>query len=112
MIDTVREGLLYTLYGFLLTEKQKRIFEAYHFDDLSLSEIAENLNISKQAVSDQLNRSSDKLDMVEKELKLLQKIQLYHSYLHSMEEVCRQSDIDRTHLLEYIEKMKSLFEIV
>ena len=38
---------LYITYGSLLTDKQQDIFEKYFYEDLSLSEISENTNISK-----------------------------------------------------------------
>ena len=38
---------LYLIYGELLTDKQQNIFKKYFFDDLTLSEISENTNISK-----------------------------------------------------------------
>ena len=44
---------LYDLYQRLLTEKQQMYFESYYFLDLSLSEIAENYNISRNGVYDQ-----------------------------------------------------------
>lgn len=71
MSDFVQSGLLYETYGFILTEKQKELFEAYFYEDLSLSEIAENRQISKQAVSDQINRCLDKMQFLEDHLHLL-----------------------------------------
>ena len=47
---------LYDYYGVLLTEKQQQYFENYYFDDLSLGEIAENDNVSRNAVHGQLKR--------------------------------------------------------
>ena len=43
---------LLELYGPLLTEKQSRLLELYYFDDLSLSEIAENEGGSRQGAMD------------------------------------------------------------
>ncbi len=73
MNDLVRMGLLYELYGAFLTKQQRRLTEAYYYEDLSLSEIAENLKISKQAVSDQLNRAGKKMEDFEHSLGLLQR---------------------------------------
>ncbi len=72
MEDTFKTALLYSIYGEFITKKQQQIVEAYHFDDLSLSEIADNLGISKQAVSEQLNRATAKLFEYEKNLHILE----------------------------------------
>ena len=45
---------LYDYYGKLLTLKQQRYFEDYYFENLTMDEISENDNISKNAVSKQL----------------------------------------------------------
>ena len=42
--------ILYDYYGGLLSDKQKEYFEQYYFENLSLSEMAENLNISRNAI--------------------------------------------------------------
>lgn len=56
---------LYDLYGPLLTERQRRVYEMHELDDLSLSEISDELGISRQAVSDQLQRGRDRLEEIE-----------------------------------------------
>ncbi len=65
---------LYDLYNNLLTEKQKGYFENYYFDDLSISEIAMNYNISRNGVYDQLKRVEDALLDYEAKLNLANKI--------------------------------------
>lgn len=63
---------LYGYYGSLLTNKQQSIFESYYEQDYSLSEIAENLNISRNAVWDTLKKVIDKLEEYETKLHLYQ----------------------------------------
>ena len=71
-MDKILENtLLYDFYGELLTEKQKTIFEMYYQNDLSLSEIGEELSISRQAVNDQLKRTEKILAEYENKLGLL-----------------------------------------
>ena len=65
--------LLYDLYGGLLTAKQQNIFDLYYQDDYSIGEIAEELEISKQAVFDALKRSEKILADYEKKLSLAAK---------------------------------------
>lgn len=73
---------LYDLYNSLLTEKQRGYFENYYFDDLSISEIALNYNISRNGVFDQLKRVENALIDYEEKLKLAFKI----SKIESLEE--------------------------
>ena len=64
---------LYDIYYSLLTDKQKEYFEEYYFDDLSISEIASNHDISRNAVHDQLKRVISNLESYEENLQLLKK---------------------------------------
>lgn len=65
-------NMLYDYYKSLLTDKQQSIFESYYEQDYSLSEIAENLNISRNAVWDTLKKVVDKLEEFENKLLLYQ----------------------------------------
>lgn len=73
MEDRVEVSLLMDLYKPLLTEKQKNIMELYFEDDLSLAEIAELNNTSRQAIHDLLKRCCKQLLTYEDKLSLLQK---------------------------------------
>lgn len=61
---------LYDIYKDLLTEKQKDYFENYYFDNLSLSEIADNYGISRNAVHNQIKIIEEKLIELEEKLKI------------------------------------------
>ena len=50
MEEKVKISMLLEIYGKLLTEKQSQMLEDYYNHDLSLSEIAENQDITRQAV--------------------------------------------------------------
>lgn len=60
MEDFAKTSMLFDIYGGLLTDKKKRVMEMYHEDDMSLSEIAEELEVSRAAVHDSL-RSAERL---------------------------------------------------
>ena len=64
---------LYMIYGCLLTDKQQDIFEKYFYEDLSLSEISENTNISKSYIGKTINTINDKLNYYESSLKIYEK---------------------------------------
>lgn len=61
---------LYDLYQDLLTSKQRSYFEQYYFDDFSITEISENMDVSRNAVHDLIKRTVQKLDDYEAKLKL------------------------------------------
>ena len=65
---------LYDTYKELLTDKQRQYFEEYYFDDLSISEIAINHDVSRNAVFDQVKRVASNLVEYEDRLKLVKKI--------------------------------------
>lgn len=65
--------VLYDFYGNLLSEKQKEYFEYYYFDNLSLGEISENLNISRNAIHKSLKNIEEKLELYEEKLQLYKK---------------------------------------
>jgi len=65
--------ILFDIYGNLLTEKQKNVMDYYYNDDLSLSEIGENSNISRQAIHDTIKRCEKLLYEYEEKLQLLKK---------------------------------------
>ncbi len=65
---------LYDTYGILLTEKQRIYFESYYYDDLSITEISSNNEISRNAVFDQLKRVNQILIEYENKLRMVDKI--------------------------------------
>ncbi len=64
---------LYSFYKELLTDKQKEVIESYYLYNLSLSEIGDNLKISRSAVNDTLIHAKDNLIEYEQKLKLFEK---------------------------------------
>jgi predicted DNA-binding protein YlxM (UPF0122 family) len=75
MEDVVYYNSLYDLYGSLLTEKQKEYFEDYYFHNLSFSEMAENYDVSRNAMFKQVHIVIEKLLEYENALHLFQKKQ-------------------------------------
>ena len=79
-------NILFSYYGELLTDKQKEVFVAYYEEDYSLSEIAESLSISRNAVHDALKTCIKNLEHFEEVLKLneknIQRNNIYKEYLN------------------------------
>ncbi len=65
--------ILYDYYGELLNDDNKRYFEDYYFDNLSLGEIAENYSISRNAVHKHIKTSEEKLKFYEEKLGIYNK---------------------------------------
>ncbi|MBR2289790.1 MAG: DNA-binding protein [Clostridia bacterium] len=74
MNDVLKYSILLELYGGLLTEKQVELLDCYYNQDLGLSEIAENLGITRQAVRDNLKKGESNLEEYEEKLHLMQKM--------------------------------------
>ena len=71
-MDKIAEAsLLYDFYGELLTEKQRQVMAFYHEENLSLSEIATEFGITRQAVHDTLKKAEQSLTEYEKKLRLV-----------------------------------------
>ena len=76
---------LYDYYKKLFTDKQQHYFEEYYFNNYSLSEIAENEQVTRNAVSKQLKTITDKLDELEEKLRLREKKQELEKLLPQIE---------------------------
>jgi predicted DNA-binding protein YlxM (UPF0122 family) len=72
---TTQMNLLYDFYGVMLTEKQREFVELYYLDDLSLAEIAEQFEISRQAVHDNIRRAGAQLLDYESKLHLVERFE-------------------------------------
>ena len=73
MEKNVKISMLLDIYGNLLTEKQNELLDDYYNNDLSLSEIAENQLITRQAVRDNLKKGENKLFEYEEKLGFMKK---------------------------------------
>ena len=74
MEKNVKVSMLCQIYGKLLTKKQLSILEDYYNQDLSLSEIAENKNITRQAVRDIIKKGESKLFELEEKLGIMKRM--------------------------------------
>ena len=71
MEDFVTRSLLFDFYGELLTEHQKKIYQAIVFEDYSVSEVAQDEGISRQGVHDLMKRCDKALEEYEEKLHLV-----------------------------------------
>lgn len=95
---------LYDYYGELLTDKQKYAIEMYYNDDLSLSEIAESIGITRQGVRDQLKHAEEFLVSCEKKLGFASKLRKALLLAEEIKDLSNDSDI--------IEKSNCIVELL
>ena len=94
MEDLVYYNDLYDIYSLLLTDKQREYFEDYYFNNLSFSEMAENYEVSRNAIFKQIHIVTDKLQEYESILKL-------HEKRKKLEEIIKNCDnLELKNLLE------------
>ncbi len=95
MEKIVEQGLLYDFYGELLTDHQKQVYEDAVYNDMSLSEIAEELGISRQGVHDLLKRCNKLLADYESKLHLVEKFQKARIKIEKIKEINNQPEIEK-----------------
>ncbi|HIX59617.1 MAG TPA: YlxM family DNA-binding protein [Candidatus Blautia gallistercoris] len=69
----VEQALLFDFYGELLTRRQQQVYTNVVLEDYSLSEVAEDLGISRQGVHDMIRRCNRTLEEYEEKLHLVEK---------------------------------------
>ncbi len=93
-------GILLDYYKPLLTEKQKRYLVDYFEEDLSLSEIAQNYEVTRQAVYDNIRRGSRILREYEDKLNFYKKDRKLYNELLELRKDFKKENLDKI-----IEKM-------
>lgn len=105
--ERVYLSMLYDFYGALLKENNRRIFEAYIQEDYSISEIAEEMKISRQAVHDAVKRITKQLKGYEEKLGLLERFELQRNEMKRLHECLQEMNIS-----EEDPKGKEIFQIL
>lgn len=95
MEKIARQNMLYDFYGELLTEHQRRIYEDAVYGDLSLSELAQDYNISRQGVHDLIKRCDKLLEGYEAKLHLLERFLEIKNLADNVVELSSEINDDR-----------------
>ena len=96
----VEKTYLYDFYGELLTEHQRRIYEAVVFDDLSYAEAAEEENISRQGIHDIIKRCNQSLEEYESKLHLVERFMLARKKLETIKQLASEDLDNRSVIIE------------
>lgn len=100
-------------YGGLLTERQRSALSLHYEEDHSLSEIAERLSVSRQAVHDAIRRGEAQLDEYESRLKILERYFKMGDQIQrvmGLTEALDQDDPKVKKLQESIKALETLWE--
>lgn len=97
----VEKTLLYDFYGELLTKKQQDIYESVVLEDYSLSEVAEDMGISRQGVHDMIKRCNKALEEYENKLHLVEK------FIHIRQNVQKIQKLAELYQAQEIEKISN-----
>ena len=116
--DKARASLLYDFYGALLTDRQRDVMALYHEENLSLSEIAQEYDISRQAVHDTLKKAEQALSESEKKLGLVDKLLIREKAINriekeidSLEEAVRGTDHEKQ-IDDRLQNIKDIIESI
>ena len=86
MQELIYYTMLYDTYGALLTNKQQRYFEDYYFKNMSLSELANKYEISRNSIYKELKESLKKLKNYENKLNLVKKNKMLEELIKKTED--------------------------
>ena len=110
MDSAIYASMLYDFYGALLSESQRAVMALYHEDNLSLSEIAEELGQTRQAVHYTLKKAEAALEEYEKKLRLLTTYEDNQEMAEKAAEIVRSSNLGEKEAYELLSIIKKLAE--
>ena len=97
--QTYRMTMLLDFYGEILTQRQREFFDLYYNEDLSLAEIAENYDISRQGVRDAIVRAEAAMNELEDKTGLLKRFMRLREKIDSIESAAE--DIRKLNYRQY-----------
>lgn len=105
-----RMTMLFDFYGDVLTDRQKEFYDLYYNEDLSLSEIAENYDMSRQGVRDAIVRAEAALEELEEKTGIVKRFQEQKHQLEEIEslaQAARSVSADPT-VSDYLRRIQEL----
>lgn len=106
----VEMDALYSLYRELLTKKQREVMEYYYREDYSLSEISDLMQVSRQAIHDNIKRTEMQLHEYEKKLHLLKKSETAEMLMDLLDELSKRLDQDSLQVKALVQQIKKRCE--
>ena len=113
MIDKVTEAsLLFDFYGNLLSDRKRQVMELYYGEDLSLSEIADEFQISRSAVHDSLKSAEKSLEKYEAKLGLMKRFLQREDAIREIEGIISQLVSEHQGDVELKSKLGNILEVI
>jgi predicted DNA-binding protein YlxM (UPF0122 family) len=104
-------GYLLDFYGELLNERRRTVLDMYYNEDMSLSEIAESLGITRQGARDLIKKAGDELLLFEEKLGVARKFRDLCECADSAENIIHgRSFEDSEKLLSILSKIRQIIE--
>lgn len=107
MAKNLHEGVLLDFYGELLTGKQKRALELYYNEDLSLAEIAEEMQVSRQGVRAFIKQGEAHLAEFEEKLGLSERFSLISKLAKAAKMAAGEVPQSKEKLIKIIEEIEN-----
>ncbi len=104
-------GYLLDFYGDVLPERRRDIMDLYYNDDLSLSEIAEQIGITRQAVRDCIKKTETELFFYEEKLGLRRRLTEARTHIERALALAETTDGDTTALTEELTAIRHLVSV-
>ncbi len=104
-------GYLLDFYGEMLNDRRRTVLDMYYNEDMSLSEIAEALGITRQGARDLIKKAGDELLLFEEKLGMAQKFRALYDCTDRAEEILKKEDgTDRLSLLKILSEIRQIIE--
>lgn len=107
MEKNITVSILLDIYGKILTDKQQDVLDLYFNENLSLSEIAEEVGITRQAVHDCISKGEKKLFNLEEKLGIMKKTENQEKQLQKI-----LSELSKIQVKDSDEQINSIIENV
>ena len=108
----VEQGYLYDFYGELLTERQQQVYESVVLEDYSLSEVAEDLGISRQGVHDMIKRCNKTLEEYEQKLHLVEKFLSVKEKVSKIDDTLAEWEREKNDPEEMVKRIRKIADAI
>lgn len=98
---------LLDFYGNLFGDKQREILEMYYQEDMSLSEIAASVGITRQGVYDNIRRGEKEILSMESKLCLMDRFLEISKSLDNIEDILKQNSVTDTRLKSELDSIRA-----